>query len=187
MFRLFRLIVFWFFLRLKLFLAYINWSQSRRLFKRVLFQLLWFKHFSFRKIPKMDLRKHMLSNTIRHLIISKIVPIAPSNGLLITRDSIILSKVKKCQVIYVEMNPMHSVNHAHVSLSSVNYLIMSVRRVGAHQQRHLRPAHQLKHTRWKASFTFLLWVQAYHYIFGQYFFIKWGASFRWSRSLYCPL
>ena len=84
----------------------------------------------------MDVRKHMLSNTIRLLTISKIVPIAPSNGLLITRDSIILSKVKKCLVIYVEMNHMHSVNHALVSLSSVNSLIMSVRRVGAHQQRH---------------------------------------------------
>lgn len=43
---------------------------------------------------------------------------------------------------------MHSVNHAHVSHSSVNSLIMSVKRVGAHQQRHQRPAHQLKHTRW---------------------------------------
>ena len=96
----------------------------------------------------------MLSNTILHLTISKIVPIAPSNGLLITRDSIILSKVKKCQVIYVEMNRMHSVNHAHVSHSSVNSLIMSVKRVGVHQQRHQRPDHQLKHTRWKASFTF---------------------------------
>ena len=97
----------------------------------------------------MDLRKHMLSNTIRLLTISKIVPIAPSNGLLITRDSIILSKVKKCLVIYVEMNHMRSVNHALVSLSSVNSLIMSVRRVGVHQQRHQRPAHQLKHTRWR--------------------------------------
>ena len=103
----------------------------------------------------MDLKKHMLSNTIRLLTISKIVPIAPSNGLLITRDSITLSKVKKClEVIYVEMNHMRSVNHALVSLSSVNSLIMSVRRVGVHQQRHQRPAHQLKHTRWKASFTF---------------------------------
>ena len=106
----------------------------------------------------MDLKKHMLSNTIRLLTISKIAPpngpIAPSNGLLITRDSITLSKVKKCLVIYVEMNHMRSVNHALVSLSSVNSLIMSVRRVGVHQQRHQRPAHQLKHTRWKASFTF---------------------------------
>ena len=127
----------------------------------------------------------MLSNTIRLLTISKIVPIAPSNGLLITRDSIILSKVKKCLVIYVEMNHMRSVNHALVSLSSVNSLIMSVRRVGVHQQRHQRPAHQLKHTRWRRlPLPFTLSSSLSNYIFGQSFFdlsLK-HCAFRFSRT-----